>query len=78
MKIKDNMEKDDYALLQVIASSIETIKEDIKEMKESLKSKVEVSDFVTLKADVEDLKKYKWFVLGASGAISTILHFFMK
>lgn len=72
------MEKDDYALLKVMASSIETIKEDIKEMKESLKSKVEVSDFVTLKADVEDLKKSKWFVLGASGAISTILNFFMK
>ena len=72
------MEKDDYALLQVIASSIETIKEDIKEMKESLKSKVEVSEFATVKADVEDLKKSKWFVMGASGAISALLHFFMK
>lgn len=78
MKIKDSMEKDDYALLKVMASSIETIKDDLKEMKDGLKSKVEVSDFVTLKADVEDLKKSKWFVLGASGAISTILHFFVK
>lgn len=78
IKIKDSMEKDDYALLQVIVSSIETIKEDIKEMKNSLKSKVEVSDFVTLKSDVEDLKKSKWFLMGASGAISAMLHFFLK
>lgn len=72
------MEKDDYALLKVIASSIETIKDDIKEMKESMKSKVEIMEFATVKQDVEDLKKSKWFLLGASGAISTILHLFFK
>lgn len=72
------MDKDDFALLKVIASSIETIKEDLREMKEGMKTKVELSDFNQIKTDVEDLKKSKWFVLGASGAISTILHFFMK
>jgi hypothetical protein len=72
------MDKDDFALLKVIASSIETIKEDLREMKEGMKSKVEISEFNQIKTDVEDLKKSKWFVLGASGAISTLLHFFMK
>lgn len=72
------MEKDDYALLKVIASSIETIKDDIKEMKDSMRTKVEVADFHVLKTDVEDLKKSKWFVLGASGAVSYLLHMFFK
>jgi hypothetical protein len=72
------MDKDDFALLKVIASSIETIKEDLREMKEGMKTKVEISEFNQIKIDVDDLKKSKWFVLGASGAISTILHFFMK
>ena len=72
------MDKDDFALLKVIASSIETIKEDLRELKEGMKSKVEISEFNQVKADVEDLKKSKWLILGASGAVSTILHFFMK
>lgn len=70
--------KEDYALLKVIASSIETIKEDIKEMKDSLKTKVEVLDFKLVRDEVEDLKKSKWFTLGAAGAISAALHFLFK
>lgn len=72
------MEKDDYALLRVIASSVETIKEDIKEMKESVKSKVEFSDFLTVKNDVEDLKKKSWFVAGAASTVSFLASYLIK
>lgn len=70
--------KDDYALLRVIAASVETIKEDIKEMKEGLKGKVEVTDFLTLKTEVEDLKKKSWFAAGFAGAISFIASHILK
>jgi len=72
------MEKDDFALLKVIASSIETIKEDIKEMKESVKTKVEHTDFNALKGEVEDLKKSKWTITGMALAGSYLITHFFK
>lgn len=39
--IKD-MEKEDFALLKVIASNVEQIKEELKEMRDSIKAKVDV------------------------------------
>jgi hypothetical protein len=71
-------DKENYALLKVIASSVETIKEDLKEMKEGLKGKVEVNDFTALKKDVEDLKKKSWFVAGIASAISFFASHFLK
>lgn len=78
LDIIKNMDKEDFALLKVIASNVETIKEELKEMKDSLKTKVELNEFSQVKEDVDDLKKSKWFVLGASGAISAIFNFLMK
>jgi len=78
IKALEAMEKDDFALLKVIASNVETIKEEIKEIRESLKSKVEVDDFKTVKQDVEDLKKSKWFMMGVSGAVSFLITHFFK
>lgn len=75
---RSNMEKDDYALLKVIASSIEDIKEDIKEMKEGLKTKVSTSDFESVKKDVEELKKKSWFVAGAASMISFLASYLIK
>lgn len=72
------MDKEDFALLKVIASSVETIKEDIGEMKKSLESKVDARDFVVLKSDVEDLKKKSWFVAGIASAISFFASHFLK
>lgn len=75
--IKD-MEKDDFALLKVIASNVEQIKEELKEMRDAMKGKVELGDFHNIKADVEDLKKSKWFVLGISSAVSFFISHFWK
>jgi hypothetical protein len=72
------MDKDDFALLKVMASNIETIKEELREMKDSIKNKVDMSDFVTIKQDVDDLKKSKWFVMGVSGAVSFFISHFWK
>ena len=71
------MNEDQFALLKVIESTMADIKEDVKEIKNSLKSKVEHADFHALKVEVEELKKNKWFVLGIASAVSyTISHFF--
>ena len=75
--IKD-MEKEDFALLKVIASNVEQIKEELKEMRDSIKAKVDVTDFHIMKQDVEDLKKGKWFVLGISSAVSFFISHFWK
>ena len=72
------MDKDDFALLKVMASNIETIKEELREMKDSIKNKVDMSDFHTIKKDVDDLKKSKWFVLGISSAVSFFITHFWK
>lgn len=72
------MDKEDFALLKVIASSVETIKEDIGEMKKSLESKVDARDFVVLKSDVEDLKKKSWFVAGIASTVSFFASHFLK
>lgn len=75
------MEKDDFALLKVIASSIETIKDDIKEMKESMKTKVEVGDFKDLKEDVKTLQEKSealhnkwWFASGIAASVSYVIN----
>lgn len=71
------MEKDQFALLKVIESTMADIKEDVKEIKDSLKNKVEHSDFQALKIEVEDLKKSKWTITGIAMASSwAFTHFF--
>lgn len=72
------MDKDDFALLKVIAASVETIKDDIKEMKASLESKVDVKEFTLLKSDVEDLKKKSWFVAGIAASVSFVASHLLK
>lgn len=72
------MEKDDYALLKVIASSLETIKDDIKEMKENLKGKVDVSEFNVVKSDVEELKKKSWFQAGIAATVAFLASYLIK
>ena len=54
------------------------IKEDVKEIKNSLKTKVEHADFHALKGEVEELKKNKWFVLGIASAVSFFISNFFK
>lgn len=72
------MKEDQFALLKVIEATMVDIKEDVKEIKNSLKSKVEHSDFHVLKGEVEDLKKSKWFLLGASSVVSYLVTHFFK
>lgn len=72
------MKEDQFALLKVIESTVADIKEDVKEIKNSLKSKVEHTDFNALKVEVEDLKKSKWFVLGLASAVSYFISHFFK
>ena len=72
------MKEDQFALLKVIEATMVDIKEDVKEIKNSLKSKVEHSDFHALKGEVEDLKKSKWFSLGAASVISYLVTHFFK
>ncbi len=72
------MNEDQFALLKVIESTMADIKEDVKEIKNSLKSKVEHADFHVLKGEVEDLKKSKWFLLGASSVVSYLVTHFFK
>lgn len=75
----------DQVLLRVIAASTETIKEkqlelkeDIKELKEVLKSKVDVTDFVELKKGVEELKQKSWFAAGFAAAVSFVASYVIK
>ena len=72
------MNEDQFALLKVIESTMAYIKEDVKDIKNSLKSKVEHADFHVLKGEVEDLKKSKWFLLGASSVVSYLVTHFFK
>ncbi len=79
------MDKDDFALLKVIAASVETIKDDIKEMKASLESKVNVKDFEELKNRVrateeksEKLHNKWWFASGIASALSYIFSHLLK
>lgn len=72
------MKEDQFALLKVIESTMADIKEDVKEIKNSLKSKVEHTDFHQLKGEVEDLKKSKWLIMGMAGTVSYLINFFLK
>ena len=47
----------DHTLLMVISSKMDTIIEDIREVKEEMKTKVHFSDFQELKRIVEEHKK---------------------
>jgi regulator of replication initiation timing len=71
------MKEEQFALLKVIEATMVDIKEDVKEIKQSLRSKVEVGEFNVLKTEVESLKKTKWVGYGVAGTISYIVtHFF--
>lgn len=79
------MEKEAFALLKVIESNVSTIKEDIREMKESMRSKVEVKDFDELKTTVsklndksEALHNKWWFASGIATSISYLFSHFIK
>lgn len=72
------MKDNEFALLKVIESTMADIKEDVKEIKESLKSKVEHADFRELKLEVEDLKKSKWTMMGFAAAVSYMVNYFFK
>lgn len=72
------MDKDDFALLKVIASNVETIKSQLIKMETSIEAKVDSYDFAELKKDVEELKKKSWFVAGIASAISFFASHFLK
>lgn len=72
------MKEDQFALLKVIEATMVDIKEDVKEIKDSLKEKVDSKDFHILRTEVEDLKKSKWFQLGFAGAVSFFISHFLK
>ena len=72
------MKEDQFALLKVIEATMVDIKEDVKDIKNSLKSKVEHADFHALKGEVEDLKKSKWTITGMALAGSYIISHFFK
>lgn len=72
------MDKDDFALLKVIASNVETIKEQLLKMENAIESKVDSAEFSELKKDVDDLKKKSWFVAGIMSAISFFASHFLK
>lgn len=79
------MEKDDFALLKVIASKMDIISEDVREIKESLKGKVEVKEFEELKERVKDAEKKSealhnkwWFASGIATGFSYIINHLIK
>lgn len=79
------MDKDDFALLKVIASSVETIREDIKEMKASLESKVNVKELDELKSRLKEVEEKGeklhnkwWFASGIASATSYIFSHLLK
>ena len=79
------MDKDAFALLKVVASSLETVKDDIREIKESLKGKVEVKDFEELKKRHENLSEKSeamhnkwWFASGMATAVSYFFNHLIK
>lgn len=72
------MKEDQFALLKVIEATMVDIKEDVKEIKNSLKTKVEHADFHLLKTEVEDLKKSKWTMTGMALAGSYLITHFFK
>ncbi len=79
------MDKDAFALLKVVASSLETVKDDIREIKESLKGKVEVKDFEELKDRVKETEKESkalhnkwWFASGIATGVSYVINNLVK
>ncbi len=72
------MDKDDFALLKVIASNVETIKSQLIKMEIAIEAKVDSSNFAELKKDVEEIKKKSWFVAGIASAISFFASHFLK
>lgn len=79
------MDKDDFALLKVMASNIETIKDELREMKESIKGKVNMDEFSEVKArisKIEDkhdtLTSKWWFASGMATAVSYVISHFVK
>jgi hypothetical protein len=72
------MDKDDFALLKVIASNVETIKAQLIKMENAIENKVDVADFHDLRKDVDELKKKSWFVAGIMSAISFFASHFLK
>lgn len=79
------MDKDDFALLKVMAANIETIKEELREMKETIKTKVSVVELDNVKERLarveeknESLSGKWWFASGIATAISWALSHLIK
>lgn len=65
-------------LLAVISTKLDKVIDELSEVREEMKLKVNMSDFSVIKAEIEDLKKSKWFVMGVSGAVSFFISHFWK
>lgn len=78
MQSPEEINQSDHTLLMVISSKMDTLIDDMKELKLDVRSKVHFSDFKELKDEVEDLKKTKWLSMGAAGAISWVVAHFFK
>lgn len=79
------MDKDDFALLKVMASNIETIKEELREMKDAIKSKVSVDELSEVKIRLskveekgESLLHKWWFASGLASAVSYLISHLLR
>jgi hypothetical protein len=65
-------------LLAVISTKLDKVIDELSEVREEMKLKVNMSDFQIVKTKIEDLEKSKWFVMGVSGAVSFFISHFWK
>lgn len=65
-------------LLAVMSTKLDKVIEELSEIKKEMNMKANIQEFSDMKKDIEDLKKSKWFVLGASSAVSFFINHFWK
>lgn len=65
-------------LLAVISTKLDKVIDELGEVKNEMKLKVNSSDFIEVKKEIEELKKHKWTSIGFAGAVSFFISHFLR
>lgn len=78
MNTSDKLNNSTDTLLAVISTKLDKVIEELSEVREEMKLKVNIDDFKMIKNEIDDLKKHKWLSLGFAGAVSFFISHFLK
>lgn len=78
MSSSQEINKSIDTLLAVISTKLDKVIEELAEVKQDMKNKVNSSDFEQIREEIDDLKKHKWLSLGFAGAVSFFISHFLK